>query len=308
MGGPDRLTGEDPVNSPGRGPLIRLQGVTRVYRTESIAVEALRGIDLEVLEGEFVAIMGRSGSGKSTLMNILGCLDRPTTGTFHLKGEDVSTLPRDRLAGLRNETLGFVFQSFHLLARTSALENVELPLLYRAKPLGWKEIHARAKKALETVGLEDRMHHNPNELSGGQKQRVAIARALVTNPRVLLADEPTGNLDSRTGLEILGTLQELNQDGLTILMVTHEPEIARFAQRIVTLRDGHIISDRRIQPNSAVKALGEWREDVEGENPEPLGGGDADGRGPEPRGGAGEAEETEDGAQPAPVSAPGGLS
>jgi putative ABC transport system ATP-binding protein len=288
----EHSTGGRPTGPPGSVPLIRLRGVTRVYRTESVAVEALRGVDLEVREGEFVAIMGRSGSGKSTLMNILGCLDRPTTGSFHLKGEDVSTLPRDRLAGLRNETLGFVFQSFHLLPRTSALENVELPLLYRAEPLGWKEIHARARKALETVGLEDRMHHNPNELSGGQKQRVAIARALVTHPRVLLADEPTGNLDSRTGLEIVGTLQQLNQDGLSILMVTHEPDIARFAQRIVTLRDGHIISDRRIRPYSAAKALEEWRDDVEGESsPEPVGGG--------------EAEETEAGAPPGSVSAPG---
>jgi putative ABC transport system ATP-binding protein len=238
-------------------PIIELRGVTRVYRTESIAVEALRGIDLDVEPQEFIAIMGPSGSGKSTLMNILGCLDRPTSGSYRLKGEDVAALSRGRLARLRNEMLGFVFQAFHLLPRTSALENVELPLLYSRDELSWKEIHARSLEALRSVSLEDRAGHTPSELSGGQKQRVAIARALVNRPKLLFADEPTGNLDTRTGLEIIDIIQRLNREGLTVLMVTHEPEIARFAMRTITLRDGLIVSDERSSPLSAAQALAE---------------------------------------------------
>jgi putative ABC transport system ATP-binding protein len=244
-------------------PIVELDGVTRVYRTGAVAVEALRGIDLRVEAREFIAIMGPSGSGKSTLMNILGCLDSPTSGTYRLDGDDVAALPRNRLARIRNETLGFVFQSFHLLPRTSALENVELPLLYRERELSWKEIHARSLEALRRVGLEDRAEHAPNELSGGQKQRVAIARALVNHPSVLLADEPTGSLDSRTGLEIIDIIQRLNREGLTVLLVTHEPEIARFADRVITLRDGRIVSDRRATPLDAARALAEWRDEQE---------------------------------------------
>lgn len=232
-------------------------------------MDALRGVDLEIRKGLFGSIMGASGSGKSTLMNILGCLDQPTSGAYHLDGDDVSTFNKDRLANVRNRTIGFVFQSFHLLPRTSALENVELPLLYRDENLSWKEIHNRAMKALEIVGLADRSKHNPNELSGGQQQRVAIARALVTEPKILLADEPTGNLDSRTSLEIIDIFQKLNKEGLTILMVTHEHDIARFSERIITLRDGLIISDKKVEPVKAETALNNWKEqdvvEIEGE-------------------------------------------
>jgi putative ABC transport system ATP-binding protein len=235
--------------------MIRLDRITRVYRAGSHAVRALRGVDLTIDRGEFVAIMGASGSGKSTLMNVLGCLDRPTSGSYVLNGEDVATLSRDRLAGLRNRTIGFVFQGFHLLPRTSAQENVELPLLYSAEAPGWAEMRERAREALASVGLGDRVAHTPSELSGGQQQRVAIARALVTRPALLLADEPTGNLDSRTTLEIIDILQRLNQQGLTILMVTHEPDIADAARRIITLRDGLIRSDRRTEQFSAAEAL-----------------------------------------------------
>jgi len=235
--------------------IIELERITRVYRSGAVAVEALKGIDLSLEEGELAAIMGSSGSGKSTLMNILGCLDPPTAGRYHLAGQDVSTLSRDELAGVRNRTIGFVFQTFHLLPRTSAQENVELPLLYAREELSWKEIRSRAREALERVGLGDRVDHTPSELSGGQQQRVAIARALVTRPSLLLADEPTGNLDTRTSLEIMAMLQELNAEGLTILMVTHEPEIARHTRRAITLRDGQIRSDRRMEPLAAGEAL-----------------------------------------------------
>jgi putative ABC transport system ATP-binding protein len=245
--------------------VVRLRDVTRVYDTGSVSVHALRGIDLDVAEGEFVAIMGASGSGKSTMMNILGCLDRPTSGHYRLDGDDVSKMSPSKLARIRNRTIGFVFQAFHLLPRTSALENVELPLLYREKELTWKQIHARARESLEAVGLGDRLDHTPTELSGGQKQRVAIARALVTKPRILLADEPTGNLDSRTSLEVINIIQRLNREGLTILMVTHEPDIARFAGRIITLRDGLIRSDRRIEPEDARTALADWSDDLDEE-------------------------------------------
>ncbi len=241
-------------------PIIRLRDITRVYRSGSLTVDALRGIDLSIGHGEFAAIMGASGSGKSTLMNILGCLDSPTSGSYYLQGEDVANFQRDHLARIRNRTLGFVFQAFHLLPRTSALENVELPLLYRNEELSWKEIHSKAENALEIVGLKDRMAHTPTELSGGQKQRVAIARALVTNPEVLLADEPTGNLDSRTSLEVMDLFQMLNRKGLTILMVTHEQEIANFAGRIITLRDGLIRNDKQITPLSATDELANWKD------------------------------------------------
>jgi putative ABC transport system ATP-binding protein len=243
-------------------PLIELSGIRRVYRTEALAVEALRGIDLAVDEGEFVAIMGSSGSGKSTLMNILGCLDRPTEGRYDLDGQNVAVLSGDELARVRNHTIGFVFQNFHLLPRTSALENVELPLVYADEDLSWKEIHTRACEALDRLGLGDRMHHTPSELSGGQQQRVAIARALVTRPRLLLADEPTGNLDSRTSLEIMDVFQRLNRDGLSILMVTHERDMARFASRAVVLRDGRIRLDRPRTPRSAADAMALGHDDM----------------------------------------------
>lgn len=246
--------------------IVDLTGITRVYDTGSIKVEALRGIDLTIEHGEFVSIMGASGSGKSTLMNILGCLDRPTQGKYLLDGNDVSQFSKNHLARLRNQTLGFVFQAFHLLPRTSALENVELPLLYREDELSWKEIRRRSIEALESVGLGDRLDHTPNELSGGQKQRVAIARALVTEPVILLADEPTGNLDSRTSLEIIKTMQRLNGEGLTILMVTHEPDIAQFSRRIVTLRDGLIRSDQMNEPRNAESALENWQDELEPES------------------------------------------
>jgi putative ABC transport system ATP-binding protein len=244
-------------------PVIQVQKIWRSYKTETVSVDALRGVTLDIHEGEFAAIMGSSGSGKSTLMNILGCLDRPTSGTYTLEGNDVSRLKRDELARLRNRTLGFVFQNFHLLPRTSAIENVELPLLYSEDKPGWKDIHRKAKDSLEIVGLGDRTTHTPSELSGGQQQRVAIARALVTNPSILLADEPTGNLDSRTSLEIIDIFQKLNRNGLTILMVTHEPDIARFADRIIILRDGLVRSDRRIESKSAADAIANWQEESE---------------------------------------------
>ncbi len=245
--------------------IVQLHKITKVYRSGKLAVEAVRGIDLDISEGNFTSIMGASGSGKSTMMNIIGCLDKPTDGIYMLNGEDVSSFKKRKLASIRNKTIGFVFQNFHLLPRTTALENVELPLLYSEKDLSWKEIHNQAREALEIVGLGDRTDHTPNELSGGQQQRVAIARALVSKPKLLLADEPTGNLDSRTSLEIMELFQRLNNDGLTIIMVTHEPDVARFSQRIVTLRDGLIRSDKIIEPRSAVEALDNWKdeEDVE---------------------------------------------
>ena len=212
-----------------------------------VEVRALAGVDLDVLEGEFIAVMGPSGSGKSTLMNILGCLDRPTDGTYLLDGIDVSKLNRDERAVIRNAKIGFVFQSFNLLARTSAIENVELPLLYGE--LGWsgQQRHDAARASLARVGLAGREGHYPSQLSGGQQQRVAIARALVTNPAMLLADEPTGNLDSRTSEEIMGIFQQLNDDGKTVVLITHEPDIAQFAKRIVHVRDGLIQVDERIE-------------------------------------------------------------
>ena len=229
--------------------LIELRDVTKVYDTGDVQVRALAGVSLDVEAGEFVAIMGASGSGKSTLMNVLGCLDRPTSGSYRLDGEDVGALSRDRLAEIRNRTLGFVFQSFNLLARTSALENVELPLLYTRAATA--ERRRRAEAALERVGLAGRRHHHPSQLSGGQQQRVAIARALVGEPRVILADEPTGNLDSRTSVEVMALLQALGDTGITVVLVTHEPDIASFAGRVVEMRDGAVRSDARQPPRRA---------------------------------------------------------
>lgn len=223
--------------------LIQLHDITKTYQTGEVEVRAVRGVTLEIGAGDFVAVMGASGSGKSTLMNILGCLDRPTSGRYLLDGVDTSELSNDQLADIRNQKIGFVFQSFNLLARTSALENVELPMLYRQERLSSKEQHSRALRSLEIVGLSDRAEHKPNQLSGGQQQRVAIARALVNEPPVLLADEPTGNLDSRTSVEIMGVFQKLNERGITILMVTHETDIARYAKRNIVMRDGLVISD-----------------------------------------------------------------
>jgi len=229
--------------------LLSLENVTRVYHMGDVDVHALRGVSLEIAEGEFVAIMGASGSGKSTLMNLIGCLDRPTGGRYLLAGEEVSSLDRKALAKKRNRTLGFVFQSFNLLARTSALENVELPLLYAGVATRQRRESARA--ALERVGLGDRLDHHPNQMSGGQQQRVAIARALVAHPRVLLADEPTGNLDSVTSAEVMALFQELRESGITVVLVTHEPDIARYAARVVTMKDGLVRSDRRQAPARA---------------------------------------------------------
>jgi putative ABC transport system ATP-binding protein len=225
---------------------VRLENVEKTYRTGEVDVHAVRGVSLEIARGEFVALMGASGSGKSTLMNILGCLDRSTTGRYFLDGEDVSSLSRDQLADVRNRKLGFVFQSFNLLARTSALENVELPLLYSADRLSNAQLRARAERVLEAVGLQGRGDHHPSQLSGGQQQRVAIARALINDPEVLLADEPTGNLDSRTSVEVMEIFQSLNENGITIIMVTHEADIAAYARRNVVMRDGRILSDRSV--------------------------------------------------------------
>jgi putative ABC transport system ATP-binding protein len=221
---------------------IVLEDLHKVYRMGEVELHALDGISLTIPDLEFVCIMGSSGSGKSTLLNVIGCLDRPTRGRYLLHGEEVSRLNRAELAEIRNRTLGFVFQSFHLLPRTSALENVELPLLYAAVP--GRERRRRAREALERVGLGDRLHHHPNQLSGGQQQRVAIARALVNRPSIILADEPTGNLDSRTRVEVLQLFTALWRSGITIVMVTHEPEVATYASRVITLKDGRLESDR----------------------------------------------------------------
>ena len=222
--------------------MITLEGITKVYRTGEVEVPALRGISLHIPEGEFVAIMGPSGSGKSTLMNVIGCLDQPSSGRYILDGYDVSALTDDQLAWIRNRKIGFIFQSYNLIPRASAVHNVEMPLIYAGDNLQRRE---RATAALESVGLLERAGHLPNELSGGQQQRVAVARALVTDPAILLADEPTGNLDSESSLEIMKLLRDLNQQGRTIVLITHEPDIAAFAQRVVRVRDGVIVSDER---------------------------------------------------------------
>jgi putative ABC transport system ATP-binding protein len=231
-------------------PLLLLENVRRVYHMGDVEVQALRGVSLRIDRGEFVAIMGSSGSGKSTLMNTIGCLDRPTSGRYLLDGHDVARLNRDELAYIRNQTLGFVFQSFNLLARTSAVENVELPLIYAG--VSGREREERAVRALERVGLGERLDHHPSQLSGGQQQRVAIARAIVTNPKLILADEPTGNLDSRTSIEVMALFQELGRSGITVVLVTHESDIAAYAARVVTMRDGRVLSDERHEPERAL--------------------------------------------------------
>src|SRR5713101_6609678 len=245
--------------------LIEISNLTKIYKLGDVTVHALRGVSLEIERGSFVAIMGPSGSGKSTVMNILGCLDKPTTGTYHLDGVNVSTLGRDQLAEIRNQKIGFVFQQFNLLARTSAVENVELPLLYSSRDL--KDRHRKSMRALEWVGLAGRELHHPNQLSGGQQQRVAIARSLINDPQIILADEPTGALDSRTSVEIMALFQKLNRDsGMSIIVVTHEPDIASYSNRIIRFKDGHLVSDERVaEPRDAQLEL----ETLPAEEPEP---------------------------------------
>jgi putative ABC transport system ATP-binding protein len=224
-------------------PVIKLEDVHKTYQTGEVEVKAVRGVSLEIFQGEFVALMGASGSGKSTMMNTLGCLDRPTHGKYFLDGIDISQLNRDELADIRNQKIGFVFQGFNLLSRTSALENVELPMLYMRERLDGASQRERALQALETVGLAQRADHTPNQLSGGQQQRVAIARALANQPAMVLADEPTGNLDSRTSIEIMGVFQKLNDQGITIVMVTHELDVAHYTKRMIVMRDGKVVGD-----------------------------------------------------------------
>ncbi|MBN2353372.1 MAG: ABC transporter ATP-binding protein [Spirochaetales bacterium] len=226
--------------------VIDLRRIRKTYQLGDIAVEALRGVDVKVVEGEFTAVMGASGSGKSTLMNLIGCLDTASSGEYFLDGANVASLTRDEYAEVRNKKVGFVFQGFNLLSRTTALENVELPLFY-SRHLASGDYARLAEDALRRVGLGDRMHHEPNKLSGGQQQRVAIARALVNHPAILLADEPTGNLDTATSLDIISIFQELNEAGMTVVLVTHEPDIAAYAKRIITLRDGLIVGDVKVK-------------------------------------------------------------
>jgi len=234
--------------------VISVEHLTKVYDLGEVRVEALRGVDVRVERGEFVAIMGASGSGKSTFLNIVGCLDRPSTGRYRLDGVDVSQMSSDQLAEVRNKKIGFVFQSFNLLARTSAVENVELPLLYNGTDS--RDRRARALAALKATGLEGRAEHQPSQLSGGQQQRVAIARALVNQPAIILADEPTGNLDSQTSSEIMGIMQTLNeQQGITVMLVTHEPDIAQYAKRVILFKDGLVIEDRPVLNRTLVTGV-----------------------------------------------------
>src|SRR5512143_1435343 len=233
------------VNATRGDPVIEVRDVTRTYKMGEVEVNALRGVSFKVYQGEMVAIMGPSGSGKSTLMNMIGCLDQPTSGVYMLDGVEVSALKDSQLAEIRNKKIGFVFQTFNLLARTTALDNVETPMIYS----GAKDRRKRAREALESVGLADRVNHRPNELSGGQQQRVAIARALVNNPAIILADEPTGNLDSKTGVEIMALFDRLHAEGNTIVLVTHEHDIAEYAHRVIHIRDGVVAGDERRQRN-----------------------------------------------------------
>lgn len=236
------------------GALVKLVDVHKIYRTGEMEVPAVRGVSLEIKRGEFIALMGASGSGKSTLMNILGCLDRPSSGQYFLDNADVSGLDRDQLADIRNRKLGFVFQNFNLLPRTSARENAELPLVYSTHRLSHSQLRERADRVLALVGLAGREDHYPSQLSGGQQQRVAIARALINEPEMLLADEPTGNLDSRTSVEIMAIFQQLNEHGITIIMVTHEQDIAPYAQRNVVMRDGLILDDHLVSQRTNAAA------------------------------------------------------
>ncbi len=226
--------------------LIKLENFSKTYNSGEMEVHAVRSVSLEIQAGEFIAIMGASGSGKSTMMNSVGCLDRPTSGKFWLDGVDVGSLGRDQLADLRNKKIGFIFQGFNLLARSTALENIELPMLYLRPSIPAREQVERANQALSMVGLADRGDHRPSQLSGGQQQRVAIARALVNHPKLLLADEPTGNLDTQTSIEIMGVFQDLNRKGMTVIMVTHELDIARYCKRNVVMRDGRIVGDTAV--------------------------------------------------------------
>jgi putative ABC transport system ATP-binding protein len=249
--------------------VIRTERVTKIYDSGEVQVEALKGIDLLIDPGEMVAIMGASGSGKSTMLNILGCLDYPTAGEYYLDGIHVNELDPDQLADIRNRKIGFVFQGFNLLARTSAFENVELPLLYSRQQEN-ADLAELTRRALERVGLGDRSHHFPNQLSGGQQQRVAIARALVNQPAIVLADEPTGNLDTRTSIEIMSTFQQLNRLGITIILVTHEHDIAAYCRRIIEFRDGRIIRDQKVaHPHDAATDMedGRWNAAGQGERP-----------------------------------------
>jgi putative ABC transport system ATP-binding protein len=243
-------------------PVVQIKDLHKIYESGEVPVHAVRGVSLDIQRGEFVALMGASGSGKSTLMNMLGCLDRPTRGAYLLDGIDISQLDRNELADLRNQKLGFVFQGFNLLSRTTALENVELPMLYgRHRKVTSQEIRDRAMHCLDIVGLSQRFDHFPNQLSGGQQQRVAIARALVNEPQVLLADEPTGNLDSRTSVDVMGVFQRLNESGITIVMVTHELDIAHYTKRNLILRDGVVVRDEFVQNRSiAEKEMAKLRE------------------------------------------------
>ena len=228
-------------------PVISIRNLVKTYVVGEVEVRALRGVTLDVRPGEFLAVTGPSGSGKSTLMHILGCLDRPTSGQYILDGQDVSQMSKDQLAEVRNKKIGFVFQGFNLLSRTTALDNVELPLLYRGGKMKTSERRRLATEALTAVGLSERAHHHPNQLSGGQQQRVAIARALITKPSILLADEPTGNLDTRTSVEVMGLFQRLNFDrGITVLLITHERDIAEYSTRMISCRDGQIVSDQPV--------------------------------------------------------------
>lgn len=240
-------------------PILEIKNLSKVYRLDGVEVHAVESVSLSIRRGEFVSIMGPSGSGKSTLMHLIGCLDRPTSGFIGVEGEEVGSLGDNQLAGVRNEKVGFVFQTFNLLGRASALKNVEMPLIYAGVPLA--ERRKRAKEALEAVGLGDRLYHRPSQLSGGQQQRVAIARALINNPAIILADEPTGNLDSKSGAEIMDILQKLHSQGKTIVLVTHERYVAEHAQRIVKILDGQVVSDEKVTDprNSNNSSPEEWK-------------------------------------------------